>query len=128
MGLFICHSLVELLRGEIKVDSKEGEYAEFTVILPFLEAEEASGEEDVPEKSEQATIPTIMQPSVSPITGETVIKSDRPVILVVDDNRDIVWLIKETLSSEYTVLEAFRAEEALALMDRQTPDLIITDT
>lgn len=127
LGLFICHSLVELLRGEIKVDSKEGEYAEFTVILPFLEAEEASGEEDVPEKSEQATIPTIMQPSVSPITGETVIKSDRPVILVVDDNRDIVWLIKETLSSEYTVLEAFRAEEALALMDRQTPDLIITD-
>ena len=127
LGLFICHSLVQLLRGEIKVDSKEGEYAEFTVILPLLEAEEESMEEEAPEKSGQAVIPTVVQPFASPVTGEAIVKTDKPVILVVDDNRDIVWLIKETLSSEYTVLEAFRAEEALALMDRQTPDLIITD-
>lgn len=58
---------------------------------------------------------------------ETTGNIGNPVILVVDDNRDIVWLIKETLSSEYAVREAFNAEEALALMDQQTPDLIITD-
>ncbi|WP_304959643.1 response regulator, partial [uncultured Parabacteroides sp.] len=60
-------------------------------------------------------------------TAETHLNTDNPVILVVDDNRDIVWLIKETLSSEYVVLEAFNAEEALARMEQQTPDLIITD-
>ena len=127
LGLFICHSLVQLLRGEIKVDSKEGEYAEFTVILPLLEAEEESVEEETLEKSGQTAVSTVVQPSASPVTGEAAVKTDKPVILVVDDNRDIVWLIKETLSSEYTVLEAFRAEEALTLMDRQSPDLIITD-
>lgn len=34
------------------------------------------------------------------------------MILVIDDHKDIVWLITETLSSEYQVQEAYNAEEA----------------
>lgn len=44
LGLFICHSMAQLLRGEIKVESKEGESAEFIVTLPYLEAEEADSD------------------------------------------------------------------------------------
>lgn len=121
LGLFISHSMVQLLHGEIRVESQEGEYAEFIVTLPHLEAEEAESEgqaeEDVP----------IVKPVVSATTSEAEVNTDNPVILVVDDNRDIVWLIKETLSSKYVVREAFSAEEALTLMEQQTPDLIITD-
>lgn len=130
LGLFICNSLVELLRGEIKVESKEGEYAEFTVILPLLEAEDENIEEEIPVEVQGETVKEISVelPSVS-TTGvvETDGKPDKPMILVVDDNRDIVWLVKETLSSEYDVRTAFRVEEALALMKQRTPDLIITD-
>lgn len=32
LGLFICHSMVQLLRGEINVESKEGESAGFTYV------------------------------------------------------------------------------------------------
>ena len=46
---------------------------------------------------------------------------------MVDDNKDIVWLIKESLSPAYAIEEAFSVEEALALMEKQTPALIITD-
>ena len=120
LGLFICHSMVQLLRGEIRVASKEGESAGFIVTLPYLEAEETDLDEQDDEK-----VP-VVQP-VSAATAETEVNIGNPVILVVDDNRDIVWLIKETLSFEYVVREAFNAEEALALMDQQTPDLIITD-
>lgn len=34
---------------------------------------------------------------------------DKPMILVIDDHKDIVWLITETLSSEYQVQEAYNA-------------------
>ena len=122
LGLFICHSMVQLLRGEIKVESKEGESAEFIVMLPFLEAEEADlDEEDTDEET------PVVQLMTSTVAAETEVNTGNPVILVVDDNRDVVWLIKETLSSGYVVREAFNAEEALALMKQQTPDLIITD-
>jgi len=121
LGLFICHSMVQLLRGEINVESKEGESVGFIVTLPYLEVEEMDLDEQADEE-----VP-VVQPVVSAATAETTGNIGNPVILVVDDNRDIVWLIKETLSSEYAVREAFNAEEALALMDQQTPDLIITD-
>ena len=121
LGLFICHSMVQLLRGEINVESKEGESAGFIVTLPYLEVEEMDLDEQADEE-----VP-VAQPVAAEATAETTGNIGNPVILVVDDNRDIVWLIKETLSSEYAVREAFNAEEALALMDQQTPDLIITD-
>ena len=121
LGLFICHSMVQLLRGEINVESKEGESAGFIVTLPYLEVEEMDLDEQADEE-----VP-VAQPVAAEATVETTGNIGNPVILVVDDNRDIVWLIKETLSSEYAVREAFNAEEALALMDQQTPDLIITD-
>ena len=121
LGLFICHSMVQLLRGEINVESKEGESAGFIVTLPYLEVEEMDLDEQADEE-----VP-VVQPVAAEATAETTGNIGNPVILVVDDKRDIVWLIKETLSSEYAVREAFNAEEALALMDQQTPDLIITD-
>ena len=36
LGLFICHSLVHALHGQIEVKSEEGAYAEFIVRLPKL--------------------------------------------------------------------------------------------
>lgn len=108
LGLFICHSMVQSLNGTIEVKSEEGQFAEFIVRLPYLEVEPVSSSDEV------------AVPQVEPA-------GNKPLILVVDDNKDIVWLIKESLSSDYTVEEAFSVEEAFGLMEKQTPALIITD-
>lgn len=115
LGLSICKSLVNSLKGTIEVRSEIGKYAEFIVLLPDLPfANNGSRNNNYKnEKSRKVKYP------------ET--PSSRPQILVVDDNSDITWLITQTLSAEYEIREASDAMEALEIIKEKTPDLIITD-
>ena len=127
LGLFICHSLVQSLGGKIDIESEVGQYAEFTVTLPFGIVEESSDDtidEDIP-----VSLPSPNTDIQKPQISQTAKKEteDKPMILVIDDHKDIVWLITETLSSEYQVQEAYNAEEALEFLKQYTPSLIITD-
>jgi CheY-like chemotaxis protein/AraC-like DNA-binding protein len=54
-------------------------------------------------------------------------ESPKPLVLAVDGNRDIVWLIKNTLSAEYETVEASGALEALQVLRKHIPALIILD-
>ena len=127
LGLFICHSLVQSLGGKIDIESEVGQYAEFTVTLPFGIVEETSDntiDEEIP-----VSLPSpntdIQKPQISHTAQKET--EDKPMILVIDDHKDIVWLITETLSSEYQVQEAYNAEKALEFLKQYTPSLIITD-
>ncbi len=124
LGLFICHSIVQSLQGSIDVRSEEGKYAEFIVRLPYLEADE---EETEQEKEEQDSPLVSISTDEGTEVPEVVSPDNKPCILVVDDNKDIVWLIKESLSPTYNIEEAYSVEEALRFMEQQTPALIITD-
>lgn len=124
LGLFICHSIVQSLHGTIEVKSEEGRFAEFIVRLPHLEAEE---EEAEPENEEPETVPVLSSPIDETGLPGIISPENKPCVLVVDDNKDIVWLIKESLSEAYTIVEAYGVEEAIRLMEKQTPALIITD-
>lgn len=54
--------------------------------------------------------------------------AEQPKILVVDDNPQNVEIMKARLSSQnYTVIEAFNGEEALAKVAENEPDLILLD-
>jgi DNA-binding response OmpR family regulator len=53
---------------------------------------------------------------------------ERPCILVADDEAELVALMRRALSSEgYSVLAAFDGAEALALVHKYRPDLIVLD-
>ncbi|RHJ82335.1 hybrid sensor histidine kinase/response regulator transcription factor [Parabacteroides sp. AM08-6] len=121
LGLFICHSMVQSLQGEIEVKSEFGKYAEFIVTLPYLETEET----EVPQTTSATTKQEVTPATKTDDTDK--ISSFRPYILVIDDNKDIVWLIASSLSADYSVKEAYSAMEALKMMEQQTPALIITD-
>ena len=124
LGLFICHSMVKLLQGEINVDSVVNEYARFTVILPNLMQSERPENE-----SEEKTWEPRLKPEKIKIDTEIIIPAGHsPVyVLVVDDNREIVEIVADILSPHYVALKAFNVKEALSLLKVQTPSLIITD-
>jgi len=132
LGLSICHSMTKLLKGELTVKSEIDRFAEFTVILPALvpkdtektQPEVTETEETEVKKEIKLKVKTEKRMPVFPsVQGETT----TPHILVVDDNQEIVELVSDILSSNYTVLKAYNVAEAQQILKSQTPTLIITD-
>jgi putative two-component system response regulator len=50
-----------------------------------------------------------------------------PKVLVVDDERDMLRLVKNILSGEFEVIEAESGEKALKLVEKEMPDIILLD-
>ncbi|MCC8155051.1 MAG: response regulator [Tannerellaceae bacterium] len=117
LGLFICKSLVEALQGSITVQSSKDTYTEFIVTLPVLEGTLSQVEDETPE--------AVFIPSA--VSKEETTEEDKPVILIIDDNKDILWLISKELSSTYNVKEATNVEDAFSILEKVLPALIITD-
>lgn len=112
LGLFICRGLVQALSGEIGVRSEVGRFAEFIVRLPWLEVtQEESASQAVADE----------RPSGRPRNNE------KPSLLVVDDNKDIIWLIESALADRFRICACQSVEQARARLAEMTPDLIVTD-
>lgn len=133
LGLSICHSYTELLGGDIRVESEVNQFACFIVTLPYL------GTEQTPEREQNAFSQIPLQADMAVTTkeserGSKKIESPIPVsgnnknnILIIDDNPEICWLLKDILSEEYNVTVAGDGEIGLGILKKKTPDLIITD-
>ncbi|MDR1089754.1 MAG: response regulator [Prevotella sp.] len=115
LGLSICHDIVESLDGNISVRSEVGKFAEFMVVLPVLPV--TASEQDRDGKS------------IDPENEELLIEvaGEKQTVLIVDDNKDIVWLISDILSGSYHIRSAYNVTEALKIIESETLSLIITD-
>ncbi len=109
-GLYICHEMVTKLKGEITCESTEGEYARFIVTLPPLEINSVS-----PERLRKRRFCQRWKLKAA------------PWFFAVDDNPDMLWLLNDILSEEYTVMRAATAMAAMKQIESQLPSLIITD-
>ena len=52
---------------------------------------------------------------------------NKPVVLVVDDDHKILRLLRTTLSPEFAVVQAERGADALEIVERQRPDIVVLD-
>jgi PAS domain S-box-containing protein len=110
LGLSIVKMFVEMLGGEIWVESKLGHGSTFSFTLPLSSTE-------LPEP-----VPDLLSTELA--AGI----SRRPKILVVEDDRDLALLLRRQLESEgYRVLLAGTGEDALWLAREAQPQLITLD-
>jgi signal transduction histidine kinase/DNA-binding response OmpR family regulator/ligand-binding sensor domain-containing protein len=126
LGLAICHSMTRMLQGHIRVESEVDRYARFIVTLPFLETDSAGT--DAAESTETARETVLPSEENAPRRKKQA--SPAPVrerIVVIDDNRELLWMLKDILSDEYAVSTAEDGSRGLELIKEELPDLVITD-
>lgn len=153
IGLSLVHRLVELHHGEISLQSKEQEGTTFTITLPIAptkyKPEEFEAEQETANESPILSVNNaglLMDDTAAEWTEdydtsenphqsqkEMVAEKDSPItddkkcILIVEDNLTIRHYLSDALGRTYRTLEAGHGEEALALLEKQEVDLILTD-
>ncbi len=136
LGLAISKSMTELLEGKIEVKSKYGEYAEFIVRLPHLDLEKTLIAEAIVSKKSEIQVdsnninrhPYKSDSAIDTLDESIAENSDqRSRILIVDDNEEILWMLKDILSEDYFIITAKDGVEGLEQLINYMPDLVITD-
>lgn len=118
IGLALVRNYVNLMNGEIKVDSEEGKGSTFAITLPI---EEVSADA-------AATTPTEDTTNEAPISGnDETSGEDKRILLVAEDNSDLRSFIVNYFKKSYKVLEAEDGVIAKQLATENVPDLIVTD-
>lgn len=124
IGLSITHEFVKIHGGTITVESEVGKGSCFTVTLPLHEIKDKPVEQavitDVVNESE------IIIPDEAPEDTQSIEKR-KPVLLLVEDNEDFRFYLKDNLKLQYVILEAKDGQEGLKKALSDFPDLIVSD-
>ena len=123
LGLAICHSMVNLLNGQIHVSSTPNEITTFEVLLPTMEVTVDNEDEKVVE--ELPPVPD--ERSVELRNSSTEYDKNKQTIMIIDDDPSMLWFVTEIFVGPYNVVPLSSAEEALKQLGIQLPDLIISD-
>lgn len=130
LGLAICHSIVEILKGTIQIKSEVGQFAEFIVTLPFIPVSPDKTEQNTQAHTNDHATNREETPSITAtkmVNTESMPSKKASSILIVDDNQDMLELLKDIFSPGYNIATALTAQQAFAQIKEQQPSLIITD-
>jgi PAS domain S-box-containing protein len=120
LGLAIVRHLVEVHGGTVRAESEgEGKGARFTVRLPVRDVQPDAHEDAAADGDAAAPKPVALAEPTS-LSGVRV--------LVVDDDADARELLRVMLGNYGAeVIVATSADEALQLISRQAPDILVSD-
>lgn len=122
IGLSLAKAFVELHGGTISVDSVLNKGSVFTVTLPVRHVAPTVAETGRPVEEERD-----VEAEFDDIDADIAFDKGKPIILVVDDNKDIRLLIEELMSADYNILMAANGREGVRMAAKYVPDLVICD-
>jgi len=130
IGLALTKELVELHGGSIDVFSTVHQGTEFVVTIPSENMTYENSEPDVIQIAE--TSMSVMTETRHELDAQAETVSDlqetsEPVLLLIEDNEDVTYYLKEILGDDYRVIEAADGEQGVEAALEYIPDLIISD-
>jgi len=119
VGLAITKEFVKLHNGTITVKSTPEMGSCFTIVLPANKIYDASN----------APATTSMEVDAAEINDQEGVPRDKKkrTILIVDDNEDIRFYLKENLKGQYNIEEAANGKAGLEKIKQLNPDLVVSD-
>ena len=131
LGLALTRDLVYLHHGRISCESEEGKGATFTIEVPInKEAYHASQIDERNQMQIRIQENSIADlPQAENLTEETVPNADPNAtrVLIVEDNIELLRLMKQLLQSRYHILTANNGPEALQVIQNNKLDIVVSD-
>lgn len=123
IGLSLVKSLVELHEGEVSVESQLDRGSTFTVSLLVDNFYPNALHKDV--ETAMAVDATVKTAEEQKDEAEEV--HQKPTLLVVEDNPDIIEYISSSLDDSFTVLKGKNGREGMNIALEKVPDIIVSD-
>ena len=144
IGLALVKSFVELHHGQVWVESELGKGSDFIVEIPREQVDKSlvihMDDEGVDNSVSNSNSDdrNVINESVLQYIDDGVRKcgkvqqlvsenTNKPTILVIDDNNDIRQYEHTLLQDDYIVIEAVDGKEGLEIAKKEVPDLVICD-
>ena len=144
IGLALVKSFVELHHGQVWVESELGKGSDFIVEIPREQVDKSlvihMEDEDVDNSvsNSNSDNKNVVNESVLQYIDDGVRKcgkvqqlvsenTNKPTVLVIDDNNDIRQYEHTLLQDDYIVMEAVDGKEGLEIAKKEVPDLVICD-
>jgi DNA-binding response OmpR family regulator len=128
IGLSLVHEFVTLLHGEINVESTPEEGSDFSVTLPLGKDHLSAEEYIITQVSKgEKTIPSDKWKGKSDFSSAKEAEKGKMKILIIEDNEDLRFFIREALAGKYNISEAENGRIGMNSAFTTMPDLIVTD-
>ena len=126
IGLSMVNEYVTILGGKVVVESILGKGSIFTVEIPisvFSEKEIAQRnsqqQQEIPRKRHRIETDKTKKPAIH--------DTEKKTILLVEDNADFRFYLKDNLLKYYNILEAEDGSEGWEIVQQYTPHLVVSD-
>jgi len=137
IGLALAKGIMNMHHGKIDVESTVGKGTKFTLSLP-LGNRHFSDEEMATVESRESVIiseavPMLPFEQIMDVeeektkVQENIKEEDKPIILLVDDNEELLSMLEDLFLPTYKVYIAHDGREGLEMARQIQPDLIISD-
>lgn len=117
IGLSLTREFVKLHGGEIWAESEEGKGSCFTFTIPL---------DSMVVKSVKDNQSVAFENTLSP-EGDPKKNAGMPVVLLVEDNEDLRFYLRDNLKHKYAIIEAANGKIGIEKAISEIPDLIISD-
>lgn len=117
LGLALSRSLAELHKGYLVLD-RISEYNQFRLSLPIIEGKvsvikkDDKFHEDIDDKDSFL---------------EVGVDNQKPLVMIVEDDKELLIYMERFLSSEYNVIPANNGQQALKFLEKYIVNLIVSD-